>query len=515
MAPTYVTDLTLIDTAEAIGTWVETGTWTAGAAPILEPDIFIQGANCIAKYMTTGGVGVGGFVMNNGAGVTIPSPGGFFIWMNQQCPNNIDIETNGGLRAIIGNLSTAFYAWILRGKDTYPYGGWTCYPVDPAVTPDYTVGAPTTTKQWFGGAVNQLANAKGGTNIDVMRYGRGELKCEFGALADGYATFIGAAAANDANTARWGLCQAIDGGYLQQGLFLMGSATNAADFRDSNTSILIANTKKVISTFNLFEIRNVASRVDWTSISFLALGTVSRGDFTVTNNAIVNWIGCSFTDVGLFSLLSSTTLTSCVFRRTDKITLGGATMISCTIDNNRATTAVLAATPAGATLVTGCTFTSDGTGHGLEVTGTAADITMTNITWTGYAASSGSTGNEAIYINIATGSMTINRIGGTLPSIRTAGATVNVVTAANFVVTGLITGSEVHIYRTSDMVALYDNESTGTSLTWAYNADDTNVYMTFLKSGYKWIRLDNLILSSAGVDILLQPQADPGYNNPV
>src|SRR3990167_11173243 len=107
---------------------------------------------------------------------------------------------------------------------------------------------------------------------------------------------------------------------------LFGTATNAVDFRDSNASILIADTQKVISTFNLFEIRNSGSRVDWTSVSFQALGTVSRGDFTVTDDADVNWDGCSFTDVGLFSLLANTTATNCVFRRTDKITTGGATL---------------------------------------------------------------------------------------------------------------------------------------------------------------------------------------------
>ena len=43
--PTYVTDLATITTNEALGTWVETGTWTTGTAPAIEPDFFIQGAN--------------------------------------------------------------------------------------------------------------------------------------------------------------------------------------------------------------------------------------------------------------------------------------------------------------------------------------------------------------------------------------------------------------------------------------------------------------------------------------
>ena len=135
-----------------------------------------------------------------------------------------------------------------------------------------------------------------------------------------------------------------------------------------------------------------------------------------------------------------------------------------------------------------------------------------------------STGSETHYINSNSaavfnnsgGAIIINISSGDVPTIRNGtSATTTIVASANFVVTGLISGSEVHIYRTSDLVALYDNESTGTSLTWEYNADNTNVYMTFLKPGYKWIRLDNLVLSSAGVEILLQPLTDPGYNNPV
>lgn len=510
-APTYLTDLANIDTAEALGTWVETGTWTAGTAPALEPDVFIQGSNSISKYMTSGGVGVGGCVMNFGSGITIPSPGAFFLWLNQQCPNNIDTLANGGLRAIIGNLSTAFNAWKLRGKDTYAYGGWTCYPVDPAVTPDYTVGVPTATRQWFGAAVNQLANAKGGTNIDVMRYGRGELKSEFGSTADGYATFTGAAAQNDTNTNRWGLCQAIDGGFLIQGLFLLGSATNAVDHRSSNTSIIIPNTINVISTFNLFEIRNASSRVDWTSISFQALGTISRGNFTVTNNATVNWIGCTFTDVGLFSLLAATIVTNCIFRRTDKITTGGATFSGCTIDSNRATTAMLCATPAQATLISNTKFISDGTGYAIEITGTVANITLVGNTYSGYAATNGSTGNEAIFVNIATGTINISISGGDIPTIRTAGATVNIISSNTLTISGFLTGSDVVIYEagTSNILDSVDS-SVPTSFIYSYTGADT-IDIGVFKAGHIPLYIRNLAITLTNSTLPVSQVVDRAY----
>ena len=269
-------------------------------------------------------------------------------------------------------------------------------------------------------------------------------------MADGLGLFTGAAAANDhPTTGRWGIFQAIPGGYQLQGRFLLGTAGTAVDFRDSNTSVLIANTLYVTAGFNVIEIRNASSRVDWTSVSFQALGTVSRGNFTVTNDADVNWDGCSFTDVGLFSLLANTTATNCVFRRTDKITTGGATLTGCTIDSNRATTAVLASTPANAEKVSNCDFTSDGTGHGLEITGTAANMALTNCTWAGYTAASG--GNEAVYINITEGSMTLTITGGTEPSVRTAGCSVTVATSSRTVkvavndIDGTVTGANVFL----------------------------------------------------------------------
>lgn len=432
--PSYTTDLIDIDTSEALGTWVETGTWSGGTAPVLESDFFIQGSNCIAKYLTSGGVAIDGFVMNYGTGITIPSPGGLFIWMMGQCPNNMATEANGGLRAIIGSSSTAFNAWAVKGSDTYTFGGWFCAVVDPAInggTPDYTVGSPTSTKQWFGGAFNPLATAKGGTGIDVMRYGRGEAKIANGSTTDGYATFSGFAAQNDNTNNRWGLIQAIDGGYLWQGLMSLGLAASATDFRDSNTLILINNTKKVISTFNKIEINNVNSRVDWTNINFLALGTVSRGNFECINNADVNLNSCSFTDMGTFIFQANSTINNTTFRRTDRITTGGAAFNGCVIDSNRASSAMLASAPSGAALISNTAFTWSASGHAIEIGGIAANITLTGNTYSGYASGDGSTGNECIYVNIASGSMSITiNGGGYIPTIRTAGCSVTIISGA-------------------------------------------------------------------------------------
>src|SRR3990167_1310923 len=200
-APAYNTDLADITLNEGIGTWVETGTWTTGTAPVLEPDFFIQGSNCVAKYWTTGGGGgtPSGTIFDAGSALTIPSPGAFFVWVMHQCPNNIALAADGGIRIIMGDSGTAFNGWDVNGRDTYTYGGWVCYPVDPVVADNDVVWSPTedSTRQWFGAAFLAVATAKGGMGIDALRYGRGEIRSEFGSLADGYATFVGAAAVND------------------------------------------------------------------------------------------------------------------------------------------------------------------------------------------------------------------------------------------------------------------------------------------------------------------------------
>ena len=100
----------------------------------------------------------------------------------------------------------------------------------------------------------------------------------------------------------------------------------------------------------------------------------------------------------------------------------GSTVQDCKFTNSL----VRASSPANAALITNCTFTkTTGTQHGLEITGTAADFTL-DCSFTGYASSNGSTGNEAVYVNIASGTVNISYTGGgSQPSIRTAGATVN------------------------------------------------------------------------------------------
>lgn len=138
---------------------------------------------------------------------------------------------------------------------------------------------------------------------------------------------------------------------------------------------------------------------------------------------------------------------------------------SCAIDSATfIDTPITADTPADAEDLTNCTFrlTAGLTQHGLIVTGTAADIDLVGAQFEGFAVSNGSVGDEAIYVNIGSGTVNINVSGGgSTPSIRTAGATVNVVNARTVRVTArdADTSSVVESAR----VALW--ATTGTTVT--------------------------------------------------
>lgn len=337
-APSYTTDLTLINTANATTDWSEPGApETGGGLPQNGTEFFIEGTACISKACAGAGGISGGVLYNAGSGLTIAADDAVYIWLVFAAPNTLLDRTAGGYAVCIGDLITAYRKWYVLGKDNYAYGGWVCVAVDPAVAGSIDIGSPSGTRQYFGAVVKTSATISKGEpfGVDVVRHGR-TLQTVDGSVADGLGTFAGAAAANDEQTAaRWGIFQAIAGGYQLQGRFLLGTAATAVDFRDSNTTILIANTLFVTAGFNVIEVRHASSRVDLTAVSFSALGTVSRGNFLVTHNADVNIDACSFTGMGTFVLLSATAILNSTLRDCDTITANGAILNGSSVLTSR------------------------------------------------------------------------------------------------------------------------------------------------------------------------------------
>ncbi len=508
--------------------------WTAlggGASGLVAPetDFFIQGSNCISKAGWS--TAIKGIIYNMGSGQTVSSGKAVYMWIYYWAPNSLDVEAGspGGMQLLIGSATTAYKAWDIRGKDTLTYGGWVCGVVDPTTTADDTTGSPSATLQYFGATANVPAAgpSKGQPlGIDAFRHGR-DFTCTNGE-AGNYATFAGAATFNDYNDGtngyrRYGQFQAIDGGYLMQCRFLMGSSGTAVDFRDSNKNILVANTKKVAATFNTFEIQNATSRVDWTNISIKSLGTVSKGTLVVTDNADVNFDGCVFTDMNTFTFLANSTINTSTFRRCGLITQASAVFNGCTFDSSTSSATILANNPAN---ISNCSFTSDGSNHALEIT-TAGTYAFASNSFFSYASADGSTGNEVIYNNSG-GSVTLNVTGsgaGTISVRNGAGASTTVASSASLVINivdsegaALTQNCEVTIVKNSDTTILFeeDNITDGTT-TYSYSSGGGTVtYVNVLNvAGYQPKTVNNVTLPSSGTTTLtIQLDTDPFYTNP-
>lgn len=515
-AAAYTTDLADLTLCEATTGVTEPGTWTAGGLPVNETDYYIQGSNCCSK--TFNATSLGGLVYTAGAGVTIPADGAFMAWQYFAAPNALDTDANGGIRLIVGSATTAFKAWNLGGRDSYAYGGWQCLAVDPTLTADYTVGSPTSTLLTFGWAANITnAVAKGNPfGMDALRYGRCELRVNGGDLANGYATFAGIAAANDATSARWGLLQAIEGGYKWQGLMTLGY-TSAVDFRDSNKSIVIANTKKVSANFNKIEVRQASSRVDWTGISIAALGTVSKGRFEAIDDADINLENCTFTDMDTFVFKPASTVNGSVFRRCGLVTTGGGTISNTTFDKPSGAVGVAAT---NLSQLADCAFVSDGTGHAVDLGTISGNITMTwDCTDSGYAATNGSTGNETIKAAPASGvTLTINvGAGKTTPTYYNAGAgTITVVSGqVTITLTGLKNPTEVRVFYqgTTNEVSGTGAENVTTGSHAFTLPASTAVDISILALGYQNLRILNYSTASDAT-LPVSQVIDRQYLNP-
>jgi len=419
-APNYTTDLTVFNDATNASGWGEFTGMSLGAGPDTDTDLAIHGSTCITQDRAKVGLNSQGY---DGNAVTINAGDCFFIWTKFFAPNSLDILSAGGQRVVVGTSLSAWDAWSMDGNDTYGYGGWVNYVVDPTFASDFNNGTVTTYNACGNGWLLTAAPQKGNPfNTDIIRYGRGT-SIFIGGESANYATFLGFSIVNDhpteANYGRSGLIQAVGAGYLYKGLMSLGITGTLVDMRDANTNISIDNTTKVTSSFNRIEVHNASSNIEWNRVNITALGTVSRGEFEMIDNATVEFTDCVFTDMSTFIFQSNATLLRQVFSRCDLITQGGGTFTACTF--SKSTSSVSLSTN-NLSLVTKCSFESDGSNHAIDlgVIGSTQSMTWDNLD-TGYTASS--SGNETIVVSVATGIvLTINvAVTGSTPSVYNIG----------------------------------------------------------------------------------------------
>lgn len=343
MALTVTTDLTVITTAETITGWSAIGAQT----PALEPDFFVQGANCVSRAVSGIGV-VKGMVFDNGVGIDFTTGAHkdklVYIWMRVNTTQLAETRANAGVTVRLATTSAIadFREWNVDGKDTIPATeGWICYVIDPQSVGTATTGAYSATNvRFFGGTLKTTTTAKGqNLGIDQISYGRGELRVS-GTVTTAGEGFkeIAAIAYDSAGTNRWGILTEKAGVFYAKGKIILGHATAATTFSSRGETV-------VWETPAYKEATNVVKSIPNASVG----GTTgSDGKTTYNGLGIIGGAGATTIDFGVIvgadSGRSGSSL-SCPINA--GLTTPGRTLATVTADNSTIALSLYATTFTG------------------------------------------------------------------------------------------------------------------------------------------------------------------------
>lgn len=440
MAVSVTTDLTTISAAEST---TDSGTWyrlngTSSANPAQDLDAFIQGTGCVANKMGTaiGATNTGGHFNHT---TTFDLTGKhLYHWRQIVTAGNMLTKANQGVTLGLTNTTTTsttawsttnYKQWFLDGSDTVKAAeGWKCYVIDPASTPNLSAGTLTlSTVKNVGFLCRQnsaVTTTVSNQFLDAVRAGTGLTAAT---SAGGDVVTMDAIYAVDSSVANsWGILTQSAGVYYGAGKINIGSAAqaNVCNFTDAD-QVLVWRNYPVSSSLYAFNIVGNGSFATTLQLT----GWVVRGqagkvwDIVCGTGGVFKAYGCAFSNIQTASLSASSVMNGCSVNQSGTIDSNGATITGCSF-SNQTTSQLKIDSPAEMASVTSCDFTSDGTGHAIELTALGS-YTFTGISFSGYAGSSGSTGNEAVFVNVASGSVTI--YADSTFSFRTSGATVSII----------------------------------------------------------------------------------------
>ena len=462
-ATSNLTNITLAEAADSAN-WDDIG---GGPGSTQSDDLPIQGLEARGRRIdnTTRGFG-----FDNTTGIDISAANthvGF--WVNVLQPAQIGVTQ--GLEFSISDSGTNCQSGNWDGHQftasDYPStGGWQRVWIDPTRTRDAGSGTLSLTGVRNYGCEFEMGDV-GGTspncNLDRIDYTATGITID-GGSGGTPAVWDDAISIDDTNA--FGI---INNDFLN-GPLTIGGAT-ATIFDDTNFAFKAGNQPLAAADWLTItaDLTNASTIIDWGTWFLDGIGlvvTATSGTFDMGTGVMVNapaiTLNSQVTWAGKLAL-------------SDSLTAGGADLSNMVFEASTGTSALIWDTSdAPNTLTNDSTFISSGTGHGLELsTSSPLTITLTNVTFDNYAGSDGSTGNEAIWVRRTSGTVTINVSGGTTPSIRTDGATVNVVNSIDYQITGLDQNAVVTIVdiTTPSTPTLLFEETAGVDNTITYSFD--------------------------------------------
>lgn len=502
MAAIALTNNGVISDAESVTNWT-------GDTFALEPDIKVEGANSVGCAQTNNGV-------NDLYYASTFNLAGTHIRLYWNCTYIGNFSPTNPVQVYLSDGTNTDFVTYFTTNSQYG-GGWADLIVDTALFT--TVNLASITQ--VGIRVNTTTkprNVPANVFLDNWRYFNG---IEIFSTTTEAVSFQDAAVLDAASV--YGAIKDVDGVLFCPAEILIGTTgTQNSNFISSNETIvfpdrLVANALYKLKTQQGTGATNVnisglvcktvggsGAELDFssslTSLSVTSSSFIDMGTITITPTVTSpTFEGNSFTNSGTTAL--SIPSANCNWTTCAGVTLSGSGALSGgQISNTTGTSAVFTPTLSS---VTGVTFVdSDNSAHAIELTGAAGSYTWNNTLTTGHyvAGSTGSgvqitggsiTGNEALYIPATTGTFNITVAGGTIPSVATGGAIVNVTAnQKTLTISNLKQNTEVRLYSYTDInnPATYTeiagientvNGGSGTNLTLVGTAEPYSVEYTF------------------------------------
>ena len=208
--------------------------------------------------------------------------------------------------------------------------------------------------------------------------------------------------------------------------------------------------------------------IEWTNL--VIVNTGQRAEFFVGDgNCEIRWLNVSLTDVGEITHVASAvgrTFDSVSYSNCDQVAPTGCNGTDWVFNGSlEANGAMLLYATGHSDNLVGVAFTSDGTGHAIEIT-VAGTYDFDNFTYTGYGADGTTDAEVYISANVA---VTINILnGGDTPTVRNSGTAPTINNAVTVAVAGVAQGTSCKVIA---------NETLGTITTgdviFELLADDT------------------------------------------
>lgn len=470
-----------------------------------------------------------------------------YVWCMVTTLGKLATRENGGIRIRVEGATTAdFKEWYAGGitnggKPDYP-GGWKCFVVDTTKTPDRTGGTVNlnSVPKVGVGFVMSVSVTGNVTNCfwDVMREGSG-LQIT-GGTSGTPGTFQDILDAEVASTAYYGILRKEGGVLFCSGELIFGDASGTSNTYFTDTGQVLVFEDKLVNS-GLYKIKTQGNATGTTEIKFgtkigsgeTAVGNAGCTFRSANKSATPFQIDCLQSNVGIWGFYGCTFQNGGV-TKFDKVSTNTAELISCSWSN-------MDQAQVADSFVRNCTFS----GYTPDTIGALLWNSSIDIKKCAFNANTDATNNPAAIEHPAQGSftyydltfsgndydidytapifsgvLTINANGTSNPvTYKIPIPTGNSVTISNpktYTLTGLQSGSEVTIVKTSDGTVLFNEENvtTGTSqYSYSYTSDTAVDILIHHETGYEFQTYADT-LTNTNKSIPISQTVDRVYANP-